>query len=273
MRRGAASRRLVIWPTANYHQAGQHNDGYGQLRMDPGEEIDSIDAAREILRRRGWLKDMPPVLREKLLARCRLLPPFERGQYLLRFGDKPDGIYGIVSGGFSFQIAPHEQGPQTVHLYRSGAWVGELAYILDTTRATWIMATRRGCAVCLPRSDLQALTAAEPELWRWIALCLAHNTRIAISAIDDMTIRSPRRRLAAILLRLAGLRPDPEQEHASSLELDLTQADLASLSNMSRTVVGENLGQLEDHGFLECGYGVIRLIDPAGLSAWLRDMT
>ena len=239
--------------------------------MDRGEEIDSIDAARETLRDRGWLRHVPASLREKLLARSRLLPPLERGQYLLRFGDKADGIYGIVSGGFSFQIAPHEQGPQTVHLYRSGAWVGELAYCLDATRATSMMATRRSRAVWLPKADLQALTTEEPELWRWIALCLAHNTRIAISAIDDMTIRSPRRRLAAILLRLAGLRPDPEHEHASSLELDLTQADLASLSNMSRTAVGENLRHLEEERLVECRYGVITLLDPAGLRSWLSD--
>ena len=239
--------------------------------MEPGEEIDSIDAAREILRRRGWLRHLPTGLREKLLARSRLLPPLERGQYLLRFGDKADGIYGIVSGGFSFQIAPHEQGPQMVHLYRSGAWVGELAYCLGATRATSMMATRRSRTVWLPKADLQALTAAEPELWRWIALCLAQNTRIALSAIDDMTIRSPRRRLGATLMRLAGLRPDPEGEQEPAPELDLTQADLALLANMSRTVVGENLGRLEEQGFLECGYGVISLIDPAGLCAWLRD--
>lgn len=271
---GAASRptrRLAFGPTATYHQTGQHNDGYGQLRMDGGEEIDSIDAARDILRRRGWLRHVPAGLREKLLARSRLLPPLERGEYLLRFGDKADGIYGIVSGGFSFQIAPHEQGPQMVHLYRSGAWVGELAYCLGATRATSMMATRRSRAVWLPQADLQALTEAEPGLWRWIALCLALNTRLALSAIDDMTIRSPRRRLAATLMRLAGLRPDPEAEQEPRPELDLTQADLALLSNMSRTVVGENLRRLEEERFVECGYGVITLLDPGALRSWLSD--
>lgn len=236
----------------------------------PANEIDSIDAARERLRQLGWLTQVPHELREELLRCCRLLPAFERGKYLLRFGDKPDGIYGIVSGSFSLQIAPNEQGPQTVHFYGPGAWVGELAFCLGAPRATSMIATANSSAVFLPKADLEAISRKEPTLWRWIALCLAHNTRIALCVVDDMTIRSPRRRLAATLLRLAGLRPDMGLQAEASEALHMTHTDLAMLTNLSRTAVGQNLGHFEADGFIECGYGVIKLLDPARLVAWLR---
>lgn len=233
--------------------------------------MNSIEAARAVLRQRGWLTLVPGELREAMLARCRLLPAFERGQYLVRFRDEPDGIYGIVSGSFALQMAPNEQGPQTVHLYHGGSWVGELAYCLSAPRAACLIATRHSRSVFLHQADLQALTKIEPKLWRWIALCLAHNTNIALCGVDDMTIRSPQRRLAALLLRLGGLRPTPISEPELVPELDITQTDLSLMSNMSRTAVGDNLRRLEERGFVQCGYGTVVLCDAQGLRAWLWD--
>ncbi|MEE4108807.1 MAG: Crp/Fnr family transcriptional regulator [Halieaceae bacterium] len=248
---------------ANYHGANQLNDRFGQLRMGRERSIETVDEARELLRRRGWLTHLPEDLREQVLARCRLLPPYERGQQLLRFGDPASGIYGIVSGSFSIRLSPSEHGQQVAHLYTAGAWVGELAYCLDRPRVTSLTATRQSRTVFLRRTDLVALTAREPTLWRWLALCLAQNTQIALCAIDDMTLRPPRHRLIATLLRLAGLRPEPNGEGAT--ELDLTQAELASVTNMSRTAVGEQLRRLEHEGLLLCRYGRITLADPAAL--------
>jgi CRP-like cAMP-binding protein len=231
--------------------------------MNGDGAIETVEAARALLRRRGWLAGLPEHLREPMLARCRLLPAYERGQQLLRFGDEASGIYGIASGSFSFQLSPSEDGLRVAHLYTAGAWVGELAFCLNRPRATAMTATRRSRSVFLRRADLLALADRDPTLWRWLALCLAENTRIALCAIDDMTLRPPRRRLVATLLRLGGLRPDSDDE--TTRELDLTRGELALLANMSRTAVGEQLRRLEQEGLIVCSYGRITLTDPAGL--------
>lgn len=230
-----------------------------------------LEEAAGFLRHRGWLAALPPQLRESVFARCRLLPPLARGQVLCRIGDEPDGIFALAAGSLAVQMAPNEQGPETAHLFRPGAWFGELAYILDVPRTMTMIATRPSRCLLLPKADLEALTTAEPLLWRWLAVCVAENTRIALCALDDMTIRSPRRRLAAALLRMAGLRTDDAVQDTPRPELDLTHDELAKLANMSRTAVGENLRRLEAQGFLQCRYGKIALLKPADLRVWLRE--
>lgn len=237
--------------------------------MDAETSSDSLDSAREFLRHRGWLAELPPDLREALLARCRLLPPFARGDAVVRIGDEPDGLYGVVSGSFAFQLAPNEQGPHTFHLYRPGAWFGELAHCLGKPRASTLIATRRSRCLRLPAKELDGLLKEEPELWRWLAVSLAYNVKIAFCAVDDMTIRLPRRRIAAVLLRLAGARGDAFADAEPLSELDVTHHDIAFLANVSRSAVGENLRLLEEEGFIECSYGRIRLLDPAGLQSWI----
>jgi CRP-like cAMP-binding protein len=260
---------VAIEAAEKYHRRQERNDGCGQLRMDAEKDVDSLGAAREYLRHRGWLAELPPHLREALLARSRLLPPFERGQAVFRIGDEPDGIYGTVSGTFAFQLAPNEQGPHTFHLYRPGAWFGELAHCVGKPRATTLIATRRSRCLRVPAQELEGLLNQEPELWRWLAVSLACNVKTAFCAVDDMTIRLPRRRIAAVLLRLAGSRGSGFPNVEPCREIDVTHNDIAFLANLSRSAVGENLRRLEEDGFLECSYGRIRLIDPAGLQSWV----
>lgn len=66
----------------------------------------SANEARAFLASSPWLRDFPDDLRETFLANARLLPPFDRGQRVYNIGDVSDGIYGIVSGCFGFEVAP-----------------------------------------------------------------------------------------------------------------------------------------------------------------------
>lgn len=79
-------------------------------------------------------------------------------------------------------------------------------------------------------------------------------------------IREPGARIAAILLRLAGVRvheqlPDPAPE------LDVTQEDLASLANVSRATVSDHCARLESAGLISRAYGRVQLLDLKGLRA------
>ena len=72
-------------------------------------------------------------------------------------------------------------------------------------------------------------------------------------------IRSSHRRLSAVLLRLCGARLDvPAGETVSAL--DVTQQELAQLSNMSRSMVGRILDDMEQAGQIERRYGQISFV-------------
>jgi CRP-like cAMP-binding protein len=229
----------------------------------------TIEQAREFLRSSPWIRGFPEDLREVFLARCRLLPPFDRGQRIYNVGDPPDGIYGVVSGSIGFEIGADEEGPQLVHQIWPGDWFGELAHVLDCPRFAALQASRPSRCVRITATDLNQLLEHHPLLWKQLAIQLAHASLVAMTGVNDLMERSPRRRLVATLLRVAGIRNGEDIERVD-LAMDLSHGSLASLSNLSRSLVTNTLRELEQAGFLQCSYGKIVLLDPDGLRDWLK---
>jgi len=229
----------------------------------------STNEARAFLAASPWLQDFPDDLREALLATARLLPRFDRGERVYNIGDGPNGIYGVVSGSFGFEVAPQEEGPQLIHQLRPGTWFGELAHVLERPRLAAIYATRPSQCMWVPARALNKLLQDDPRLWKHFALALANATVFAFTAINDLIGRSPKRRVAAALLRVAGCRDDLSLEE-EVIELDLTHNDLALLSACSRSTVALYLKELETDGHVKFRYGRIALTAPTALREWLR---
>lgn len=235
-----------------------------------GSEPSELSDARQRLAESSWLRRFPDDLRECFLERTRLLPAFDRGDRVYNMGDPPNGIYGVVSGCFAFEIAPQEEGPQLVHQYRAGSWFGELAHVLQQPRLATIYATQPSRCLRISAAELNGLLRSDPRLWQQVALSLADASQLAMTVINDMMVRSPKRRLAACLLRLAGLRNDEPIDRAI-LEIDLTHAALGAMTNSSRATVAHYLKELEAEGCLEYRYGRIRLTRIRQLRDWLKD--
>lgn len=231
-----------------------------------------LETARRAAADSPWLRRFPVDLRECFLERTRLLPPFQRGDRVYNIGDPPDGIYGVVSGCFGFEIAPQEEGPQLVHQYRAGSWFGELAHVLERPRLATIYATRPSQCLRISGTELASLLRSDPRLWQQIAISLADASRLAMTAVNDLLARSPKRRLAACLLRVAGLRND-EPSDDGRIEIDLTHSALAAMTNCSRTTVAHYLKELEADGFIEYHYGRIHLGRIRSLRHWLQTLS
>lgn len=166
-------------------------------------------------------------------------------------GDEPNGLYGMVAGSFTLEMAPHERGPHFTHTYRPGTWLGASP-----------------CSRAVPgsaRSSPPGPAAACISLGVLGVLTL----ELALSALDDLTIRKPRQRVAAILLRLVGAWSGNNPSNGGP-ELDLTQGDLAHIANVSRATVSELLDALEAGGVIARVYGRIRFVDMAGLRRLLE---
>jgi CRP/FNR family cyclic AMP-dependent transcriptional regulator len=122
----------------------------------------------------------------------------------------------------------------------------------------------------LPLHSIREIVASDPGAWRFFGLAaIAHNS-VAIGAADDLLIRDHVRRCIAVLLRLGGcrLRTVPE---SPPIEVDVTQDDLAALSNLSRTTAGAVLRRLQASGYLEVSYRRIHILAPDALRAMLKD--
>ena len=96
------------------------------------------------------------------------------------------------------------------------------------------------------------------------------NTSIAMSAADDLLIRDTSRRCIATLLRLAGLRNTSGLTPPLS-EVDVTQEELAYLSNLSRNATGLLLRDLQKRGLIELAYKSIRILNAPALQELVRN--
>jgi CRP-like cAMP-binding protein len=118
-------------------------------------------------------------------------------------------------------------------------------------------------------SEFDALVVENPASWRFFTALALMNTSVAMGAADDLLIRDTARRCTATLLRLAGLRNSASLTPPLS-EVDVTQEELAYLSNLSRNATGLLLRKLEKGGFIELAYKSIRIQDASALQDLVR---
>jgi CRP-like cAMP-binding protein len=222
--------------------------------------------ARTFLAAHGWLSLVPEGFRSAVLAKCHSRS-FERGDAVYRLDDPPGGLFGLASGGIALEIAPGARSPYIAHFMRPGMWLGAAALLTGQPRRVGITATRSSVVLHLQASDFLAIASHQPEAWRWLSLILLLNNELAISVCDDLMIRDPKERATAILLRLAGCHADATEAPDNPAELDLTQEELATMTNLSRTTIGSLLREYEAEGWIAQSYRCITIRDAAALRA------
>ena len=231
--------------------------------------MSSLAEARETMGRIGWLGMVPEPFRAAVLARVHLMH-FKAGEPVYAVGDPPGGIYGLVSGGLGIAIAPGERGPYFAHLARPGAWFGEAAAITGQGRRVGLSATRDTDLLQLPLHDILEMARADPTIWRFMALITIGHLDLAIGASDDLMIRDHAARCVAVLLRLGGARRD-DPDRPGPVDVDVTQEDLATLANVSRTTARALLGRLEAGGLISRSYRRITILRADRLRHMLRE--
>ena len=222
-----------------------------------------LASARLFLAEHGWLKLVPENFREAILTKS-FVRTYDRGEQFYRIDDPSGGMFGLASGGVALEVAPGSRAPYVGHFMLPGTWLGQAAVITRQPRRVGVIATRPSTVLVLPTSEFLAIAAGNPEAWRWLALLTVLHNDLAVSVSDDLMIRDPQIRATAILLRLAGCRgghldlPEPS-------EIDLSQEQLARLTNLSRTTLGEMLRQYEEAGWISQSYRRLTVLAPENL--------
>jgi CRP-like cAMP-binding protein len=185
-------------------------------------------------------------------------------------GDPPGGMFGLVSGGVGVSIVPGERGPYFAHLGRPGTWFGEASAILRQPRRVGLTATRGAELLYLPIEKIDEIVAKDSDAWRAFALVTVGHLEMAIGACDDLMLRDHVKRCIASVLRLGGCR-NLSHSSPTPIEVDVCQAEIATLANVSRATAGKVLRRLETKGLVESSYRRIRILAPDMLRAMLRD--
>jgi CRP/FNR family transcriptional regulator, cyclic AMP receptor protein len=230
--------------------------------------LDQLVARDDVLNR-GWLGHTPLSFRRAVLDRC-IREQFKAGTQVYSIGDKPGGMFGIVSGGLSVSIAPGERGPYIAHFAMPGTWFGEAAAITRQPRRVGLIATRDSELLHLPLHAIDEIVQRDPSAWRFFALVTIGFLDLAIGGIDDLMIRDHLHRFVAILLRMGNCRYfNPRGD--GPIEIDVNHEELAHMANVARTTAGSILRKLEADGHVALSYRRIRILAPNLLRAMLHD--
>ena len=228
-----------------------------------------IDAALDLVSRRGWLSQTPRAFRNALLARVHL-QTFTEGEIIYEAGDPPGGIYGVVSGAVRISFVPRERGPVFAHYFRPGSWFGEAAALSRQPRMAGHSASGDTLLLHLPIKGVNDLIRADPTDLRFFSILTYGHLQTAIGATTDLMIRDHVKRFIATLLRLGGCR-EATQSSESLIEVCISQDELAALANVARTTANSILRRLQRHGLVEITYRRIDIIAPDRLRAMLAE--
>ncbi len=223
------------------------------------------DEAFDVVARRGWLSQTPEHFRLQILAACRYRE-IAAGESIFVAGDPPGGMYGLVAGRLGVSMSPGQAGPYLAHLARPGDWFGERAALTGKPRYVGLAALRATQVLHLPLKAIEQMTAQDPSLWRYFAWLAVTNLELAVGAVDDLFIRDDRKRFVSVLLRLGHCRNSDDAEDGP-VDIEISQDDMAFLSNLARNTVGLILRKLERDGLIELRYRRVRIVDAARLRA------
>ena len=215
----------------------------------------------------------PPLLsaltdeaRASLLQRCRRRQ-YGRGAYLVYEGDPGDSLHVIVHGRVAVLIGGADGNPFTVALMSAGDFFGEQALLnRAAVRGATIQAIEPTETLVVGRGEFEELRQQHPEVDRLlIGVLVAMVDRLTrqVAELTDVpgTVRIYRR-----IVALAELYADDDAASpAASIEIPLTQDQLAGLAGVHLRLTSRVLGEARAAGLLDTSKRRLVVRDLEGL--------
>jgi len=211
----------------------------------------------EILRRGRWFASLPPALQARMAERA-MPRRFRTGQYLVREGDPPRGLFGVVQGRTRHVCAVGEEREVLMHVGGPGLWTGEYPLLTGARSIGSVIADAPTLALHLSPRDWQRIVADEPRWLQHFAALLAERFATAYRAYADAQALTRDEWVHARLKRVA----EVEHEHGAAVSrIRLSQVHLASMVGVSRQTLNAALSRLQQRGLLRVGFRKIELVE------------
>lgn len=208
---------------------------------------------QELRRDDRWFAALHKERQASILRRAQI-SSVRAGARIYQVGDEPNGLHRILSGEVRLVSYPTPGEIFTSLTIRAGRWFGELSVLDQGPRPHDAIATKDTKFLSLTMGAVKSLAEEDPLIYRDIALIMCRHQRASLQFITDRRSRSLRTRVAHVLGNaLAG--------DASMIEVEITQADLASRLSVSRQSINAVLRKLEREGALKRCYGKLVIED------------
>lgn len=190
---------------------------------------------------------------------------YRRGTVIFHKDQPGEGLHIIESGRVRFFL-PAEAGEElTIDVAGPGEVFGELALLDGQPRSASAEALDETVTHVLGREEFQATLAASPELAAALIGLLSTRIRHVTDYAESLAFLDVHARVARALLELAGRYGVRGDGQAITIDLALTQTDLATMVGATRERVNRALAAFREQGLVELRGRQIILRDPERL--------
>lgn len=189
---------------------------------------------------------------------------FRAGDMIFLQGDPGQALYLIETGRVRIYVQDENGQETSVIFYSAGDIFGELSVIDGLPRSASAAAVDDTVVQVLSRERLRVHLRASPQLAYNFMQALSVRVRYATLQVGSLTLHAVPSRLARKLLELAQGHGRIEADGVS-IDMPLTQSDLASLIGATRESTNKVLGHFKREGYIRVNQSQITILDPDAL--------
>jgi CRP-like cAMP-binding protein len=198
---------------------------------DPVEALQNVPFFRRLKKR-----DVETLARRLIVRR------FGPDQIIFHFGDPAGLLYIITSGKIKISQASSDGQEAVLAILGQGDFFGELALLDDSPRSATAKAIEATETLTLHRDEFLNFLDNNPLFARHVLHILAVRIRHLNSQISDIFFLDLPARLARTLLFLAE-QHGKQTKDGVTIQLSLTQTDLAEMTGATRVSINKALGR------------------------------
>lgn len=225
------------------------------------------DEGLSILGSQGWLATTPLEFRKRFLSAARWRH-IDAGSTVTLGGEERDDVIGLAVGTVGITSTLGLDGTPMTHLAHAVFWMGYGPLLLGRPRVVTVEARTHLWIAVIPKGSILPLLDETTRWWRCFMRLLAEYGDLGAMIASDLLIRQSDRRLAATILRFAGLRGDGKNR-TEQIRLAVTQTELAEAANLSRNAAGMILRKLAANRYIKIDYRGLVVLDPSALKRFV----
>jgi CRP/FNR family cyclic AMP-dependent transcriptional regulator len=193
---------------------------------------------------------------------------FQPGDVLMTQGSPSDAIALLLTGAVRVAAVTPEGAEVTLSLRAAGDVLGTLGALTDppAPRAATIVALVTSRARLIATGAFLQVLHDRPAIAVALLSDVAHEWREASERHLQFSAYPAEQRLARLLVELVRADGD-EHAGAGTIDLPLSQTDLAGMIGTSRDSAVRLLGRFRDEGLVTTGRRSVRIVDLPGLRA------
>jgi CRP-like cAMP-binding protein len=217
-------------------------------------DVDALDLWQSI----QYLKALPPQIISEL-ASVATLHHYAAGEIIFLEFEPVAGLYLVAAGSVKVGRFSKEGREHILHIFNRGDTFNDVAVLDGGPNPATATALTDASVWRITRPDLSTIAKRRPELAWALIESIARRTRHLVDAVQDLSMRNVKGRLARLLL-------DQGNSTAEAPARMLTQDEMASRLGTVREVVGRALRSLAAAHIIEIDRHRIVVLDPDRLA-------